>query len=268
MSLIIQYISTLIDVKDLQSVTDPMEMLKKLKEFIVPMIIVTLVNLLFSTILHYYIIYCEDENPDSFFEMVIKSLRYFIPYLIIIIILAFAGSIAIALGVFALIIGAFFALLYVFTLYLFILPVMMIESPNINFTIARTIRLAHREFWTNIGWVTVFFILLIVISVVFSGLILIPFSGSFLKAFSDPGNGAAAMDFAKNPVFIVLSALTNALTFPLMPIFACILYFNAKAGEDQVQSIRPELEEEGKVRVEDLYAKPYSDDHPDNPDKK
>jgi hypothetical protein len=25
--------------------------------------------------------------------------------------------------------------------------------------------------------------------------------------------------------------------------------------------------EESRVRVEDLYAKPYSDDHPDNPEK-
>jgi hypothetical protein len=26
--------------------------------------------------------------------------------------------------------------------------------------------------------------------------------------------------------------------------------------------------EEGKIRVEDLYAKPYSDDHPENPENK
>jgi hypothetical protein len=26
--------------------------------------------------------------------------------------------------------------------------------------------------------------------------------------------------------------------------------------------------ENGRVRVEDLYAKPYADDHPDNPDRK
>jgi hypothetical protein len=35
-----------------------------------------------------------------------------------------------------------------------------------------------------------------------------------------------------------------------------------------VQEISPEDPEYTKVRVEDLYAKPYSDDHPDNPDNK
>jgi hypothetical protein len=53
-----------------------------------------------------------------------------------------------------------------------------------------------------------------------------------------------------------------------MPIFACILYFHGKAGEDQIQPVSIFVPEDNKVRVEDLYAKPYSDDHPDNPEKK
>ena len=52
-----------------------------------------------------------------------------------------------------------------------------------------------------------------------------------------------------------------------MPIFACILYFNGKAKEEKMQSIIPEKPEDEKVRVEDLYAKPYSEENPDNPDK-
>jgi hypothetical protein len=53
-----------------------------------------------------------------------------------------------------------------------------------------------------------------------------------------------------------------------MPIFACILYFNGKAGEENVEIIHIPEPENTKLRVEDLYAKPYSDDHPDNPDNK
>jgi hypothetical protein len=54
-----------------------------------------------------------------------------------------------------------------------------------------------------------------------------------------------------------------------MPIFACILYFNGKAGEEQVLQITHEPEPDNtKIRVEDLYAKPYSDDHPENPENK
>jgi hypothetical protein len=267
MSLVIQYISTLVNIKDLQSVTDPMEMLEKLKDYIWPMILVSLVSLLFSTILHFYIIYNPLDNENNIFVSAVKSLKYFVPYLIIITLLAFAGSLAIALGLFVIIIGAFFSALYVMTLYLFILPTMLIEGPNIGNTISRTLKLAHRSFWSNMGWVAVFLIIMVVISVIFSGLILLPFSGSFFKILANPENAAKIMDFAGSPVYIVLSALADALTFPILPIFACILYFNGKATEEQFQSITPEKQEDEKVKVEDLYAKPYSDDHPDNPDK-
>jgi hypothetical protein len=53
-----------------------------------------------------------------------------------------------------------------------------------------------------------------------------------------------------------------------MPIFACILYFNGKAGEDQIEPIIASDPDNNRVKVEDLYAKPYSDDHPENPEKK
>lgn len=268
MSLVIQYVAALIDIKDLQSVTDPMVMLEKLKVYIWPMITVSLVSLLFSTILHYYIIYKPVENDNNIFVSAVRSLKFFIPYLIIIILLAFAGSFAIVLGLFVFIVGVFFSALYVMTLYLFILPTMMIEGPNISNTISRTFKLAHRGFWSNIGWVAVFIIFLIVISVIFSAIILLPFSGSFLRTLTNPENVTNMVNYTENPVYIALSALVNALTFPIMPIFACILYFNGRAGEEEIQSIIPEKPEDEKVKVEDLYAKPYSDDHPDNPEKK
>jgi len=267
MSLIIQYASTMINMKELSSITDPVILLGKIKDLLLPIFLISVVNLLFTTILQYYILF-NPINGTSIFASVIKSLRYFIPYLIIMVLLAFAGSIAIVLGIFVLIVGAFFAMLYVVTIYLFILPVMMVEDKNIGATITRTLSLTHRHFWSNIGWVAVFIILMLVISVIFSGLILLPFSGSFLKNILNPDDAGKMVDVATNPVFIVLSAIVSALTLPLMPIFACILYFNGKAGDEQIQPVIEPEPENNKVRVEDLYAKPYSEDHPDNPENK
>ena len=184
------------------------------------------------------------------------------------VLLAFAGSIAIVLGILVLIVGVFFSILYIMTLYLFILPVMMMEEPNIGNTITRTITLAHRNFWSNIGWVAVFLIMLIVISLISSGIILLPFTGNFIKTIMNPGETSELVNMTKNPLFIILSALAGALTFPLIPLFSCILYFNGKAREEQVQTVSPADPENDRVRVEDLYAKPYSDDHPDNPENK
>jgi len=268
MSLVIQYASNMVNIKELSTITDPVVLLGKMKDFIVPILIISLINLLFTTILQYYIIYNPLNGDSNFFDSALKSLKYFIPYLIIMVLLAFAGSIAIVLGILALVIGVFFSLLYIMTLYFFILPIMMVEGANIGNTIRRTITLAHRNFWSNIGWVAVFIIILIVISVIFSGIILLPFTGSFIKTIINPEDATKLLDMTTNPLFIILSAIVSALTLPLMPIFACILYFNGKAGEEKGKSIPTLNPENDRVRVEDLYAKPYSDDHPENPEKK
>ena len=268
MSLVIQYASTLVNMKDLSSITDPMVLLEKIKGLLIPILIISLINLLFTTILQYYVIFNPIDSENTIFTSIVKSLKYFIPYLIIMVLLAFAGSIAIVLGIFVLIVGAFFAMLYVVTIYMFILPIMMVEGINISSTITRTIALTHRHFWTNIGWVAIFIIVMLVISVIFSSIILLPFSGSFIKTIVNPEDASKLVDVTTNPLFIILSAIVSALTLPLMPIFACILYFNGKAGEEQIQPIPTVDPENNRVRVEDLYAKPYSEDHPENPEKK
>jgi hypothetical protein len=268
MSLVLQYVSTLVDLKDLSSVTDPMVMLGMIKEMILPILIISIVNLLFNVVLQYYIIYNPLDKETNILVSLQKSLRYFIPYLIVMVLLAFAGSIVILLGILALIVGVFFSILYIMTLYFFILPVMMMEGVNIGNTIMRTITLAHRNFWSNIGWVAVFIIVLIVISLISSGIILLPFTGNFIKTIFSPGETSELISMTKNPLFIILSALAGALTFPLIPLFSCILYFNGKASENVSKETDQADPENTRIRVEDLYAKPYSDDHPDNPDNK
>jgi hypothetical protein len=268
MSLVLQYVSTLVNMKELSSITDPMIALEKLKSLIVPILAISLISLLFNTILQYYILYNPVNNDNTIFNSIFRSLKYFVPYLVIMIFLALAGTIAIALGIFVLIIGAFFAMLYVATLYMFILPVMMVEGNNIGSTITRTIKLTHKNFWSNIGWVSIFIIIMLVISVILSGIILLPFTGSFIKTIVNPDDTAKLADVTTKPLFIILSAIVNALTLPIMPIFACILYFNGKATEEQNQATVVLSPEENRVKVEDLYAKPYADDHPDNPENK
>jgi hypothetical protein len=209
MSFALQYASTLIDFKVLQSITDPVLLMEKLKDFIGPILIVSLLNLLFSAILQYYVLFNPLKHENNIFISAIKSMKYFIPYLILMILLAFTGSIAILLGFFVLIVGAFFALLYIFTVYLFLLPVMMAEETNIGNTIVRTIKLVHKNLWSNLGWVAVFIIILIVVSLILSSIILLPFTGNFLKTILNNATTADMADMSKNPIFLFLSALAE-----------------------------------------------------------
>lgn len=268
MSLLMQYGATFINIKELQSMTDPILLLEKLKGYMVPILIISVINLLFNVIFQYYIIHKPIDSEKNFLTCLIESLKYFIPYLIIMILLAFAGSVLLVLGILALVVGVFFAMLYILVIYVFILPVLMIEEGSIGHTINRTMFFTHKNFWTNIGWVAVFILLLLVVSIILSAVILLPFSGSFLKTLTNPEDASKIADMATSPAYIILSAIASAITMPLMPILSLIMYFSQRAGEEQNQFIPSGEKEEQKVRVEDLYAKPYSDDHPDNPEKK
>ena len=232
MGLAMQYLGTFIriDIGDYQSF-DMDEMMNKLSEFKWPMIIFTLVNVLFAVILQYFVIFNPLDSECSFLKCLVKSLRYYVPYLLILVILAFVGSFALFLGLILLFVGALFAGVYIMTLYLFILPIMMVEGPIIAHAIVRTATLAHRNFWNNLGWTAVFIILLLVASILLSGLVLLPFTGSFLSAVSNPEDAAAALEISTRPLYIILSAVVNAITLPMLPIFSSILYFNARARE-------------------------------------
>ncbi len=260
MSLVQQYATMFIDFKDLQTTTDIELILEKFKAMLVPMLIITVVSLLFTTILHYYVLHKPIYPQCNIFICIIKSLKYFLPYIVLMIILAFVGSIAVILGIFVLIIGVFFSITYIAMISMFILPVMMVEDTNIGNSITRVVKLSHTNFWLNMGWTAVFLILMIIVSIVLSGIVLIPFAGSFIKTMANPEDTSRIMSLTTDPIFLFLSSAVNALTLPLLPIFAYILYFNGKAREDDV--VLPVYGEDngGRVRVEDLYAKPRLDE--------
>lgn len=266
MALIIQYASSIINISEfqneLQNTTDFTVIIDKMRDLMVPILIISVINLFFTAVMQHYIIYKPIDSGNTILTSILQALKYYIPFIIIMILLSFFGSVAMILGILALVVGAFFAALYIMTIYLFILPVMMVEGPNIGNTITRTFRLAHRDFWTNIGWVAVSLIILVVISVIFSAIAILPFSGSMLKSIF---SGGEKPDLTNNVLFMILTALFRALTLPLLPLLGCVLYFNGRAGEDETAGIVEKPEE--RISVEDLYAKPRQENQDENPEK-
>lgn len=162
---------------------------------------------------------------------------------------------ALTLGIFLFFIGALFSTVYVVMIYAFIAPVLMIEDRGLGETITATIRLAHKRFWPNIGWVAVFIILIMVISFILSAIIMIPYGGSFFRTIMNPENASEILDITSKPSFIILNAIINALTMPLFPLFSLVLYFNARS-DNTGEVIRERTEEDkgGPVKIEDLYS--------------
>lgn len=260
-------VSVQINLGDMTSTTDPMVLLEKYKSLVVPYLEILAISLVFNVLIQYYILYNPIEGNPNFFEAALKSIKYLPAYLIICILFIFMASIAMVFGLLVFIVGIFFAVLWVGTIFMFALPVLLAEGTNIGHAFARTFKLAHSNFWSNLGWVAITGLILIVAGFILGAISMIPFSGNFFKMILHPDEATQAMDFMRNPLYIGFSAFISAITGPIIPLLSTVLYFNGRAREEEaVQSIV--TEEPPRVRVEDLYAKPYADDHPDNPDKK
>jgi hypothetical protein len=268
LNLAARFLYSTIDFAQLMSLTDPFEMLSAMKKWILPMAGMMAISFLMMVILQYYIIYKPVDSTVNIFTSIYKSLKYLVTYFIIMILFMIFASIAMIAGILVLFIGIFFAILYIYMIYVFILPILMSEGNNIGNAIGRTFILSHRRFGPNLGWTAIILLIVIVGTLILSSLILIPFAPQFFKILTNPEEAMQAMSFISNPWFIILSALASALFTPVMPIFGAIIYFNARARENEVLIPSAGTNEPDKVKVEDLYAKPYAEDHPDNPEKK
>jgi fructose-specific phosphotransferase system IIC component len=88
MSVAIQYASSMVNINEISEITDPELLLEKMKGYLLPILIVTLISLLATTILHYYIIFNPIDSESTVLTSIVRSLKYYIPYLIIMVFLA------------------------------------------------------------------------------------------------------------------------------------------------------------------------------------
>lgn len=237
----IHFLTQMFDFYDILKITDPEEMMGKLREMIWPMVAISLVSLLCTTILYYYVIFNPVDSNVTIIVSLYKSLRYYILLLIIMVLFSVFASVAMIFGLMLLVIGVVFSMIYIMTLFLFFTPVLMVEGPDIANAISRTFRLAHRRFWANIGWVAVLLVIMLITSFILNAIITIPFTGGIMKNLTNPEELMSTMDYMRNPVYITLSALASALFYPLIPILGTILYFNGRAREEVISSSDQDL---------------------------
>lgn len=257
-SLIINYLSGRVNISEIYSATEAQEMMEILGSMLGPYALIMLFTFAFTLILQYYVIIKPLEPDSTIFSIGSAAIiKFFLPLLVLNILLAVFAFVSIMLGFFIFIVGALFAIVYVIMLAAFISPVLMIEDRSIGDTINRTIKLAHKRFWPNIGWVAIFGILLLVVSFILNALVMIPFGGSFLKTIGNPDNATEVLNIYNRPSFILLSSLTSALTMPLFAIFSLVIYFNARSGAgSMISSNEQDNDRGGKITIEDLYADP------------
>lgn len=194
--------------------------------------------------IHYFIIYKYAEPELSHLSMFGDAVKKFaLPYILIVFIITVIIAVSSVIGIFLLIIGMFVALCYFGTIFLPITPILIIEKKDPISAISRCFQLGHLDFWPTLGGLIVMYIILMVVSLILSAITMAPFAVDFFRLMSPEAilemmeNGESLFSFV-TPTFILVSSITNAITFPVIPIFATLVYFKLKHREDQQRDLQ------------------------------
>lgn len=212
------------------------EYIEVVKQTMTEMIPVFVLMIFINVLLSLYVLRnpSQGNNIPVYF---IGSFKYFLTYLIILILSIPLIMLALAAGFLAVVVGVLFSIVWLVALLAFVLPFLMAEGNDITRAISGSFRLMHRNFWSNMGWTAVFLVIMLIISFILSGLALIPFAGSLLQTLANPEEATPIVELGKNPIYILMSAALNSLVTPLYPIFSFVLYFNGKSRENVVPAV-------------------------------
>ena len=239
-----------IDLSSLQTTTDPAEMLEMMKGFAGPYALTILVSMVLGVLLHAWVLEKPAGEPGFVMSVLRQSLVALLPCLAALIIFGIITVMLISVGLVLLVLPGLFAAFYMMTVGLFIMPVALAETRNPFEMLSRSFRLTHTNLWPNMGWVIVVILIMIVVAMVLGAIVMVPFTGSFIKSIANPEEAGAMLEMTRNPVYIGLSALTGGLVTPVMPILAFLLYFRNR-GEEVVAEVT--TDNDTTVKVEDLY---------------
>lgn len=166
--------------------------------------------------------------------------KYFLHFLFFILLATVMIVLGTMIGIIAIIVGAFVAALYLGTVLIPGGGIIVAEHTNAFETIGRAFQLTHKNFWVAVGSVVLYLLIMLLISLVLSAIIMIPFVIIFFQSV-----GAGDMSFTEmfQPAnynigagMILLNAVTGAITYPITAIFSVVLYHALAYHEQEVKA--------------------------------
>jgi hypothetical protein len=238
---IIQLIFYYLGFMDLYTVSDPDELMRNLPEIFKKMGVISASSVLIYGFLNAFLvnyIIKSDINPDTlvgeiFAESVKKFSVHMIFFLILSTIIIVAG---VFIGIFAIIIGSIVAMAYLGTIMMSGGAILVAEEKNAIETVSRAFSLTHKDFWSALGTVVLFVLIMFLVSIVLTAIIAIPFVIMFFGNLNETGSILEAFDLKKYDIgmwSVVLNSIIAALTYPLYASLSVVLYFKLKYTEDQ-----------------------------------
>ena len=226
---------------ELTKLTDPEDLIKMIfemrKEILIGSIVYFMIYGSLISFLVNYLIKSDIDSKTHVGDILGESVRKYSIHMIFFLILSTLILIAGAfLGIIALIIGSFFAMIYLGTVLITGGTIIVVEEKNAIDVIGRTFILAHKDFWSALGSVVLFVLIMLLISIVMSAIISIPFVIMFFDNWHETGSIRDLFNMQMYDIGIwsvVLNSLVSAITYPLNAILSVVLYFKLKYTEDQ-----------------------------------
>lgn len=167
----------------------------------------------------------ERSTGDIFIESIKKYAIHMIFFLILTTLILIAGMI---IGIIALIIGVFFAMIYLGTVLIPGATIIVAEEKNAIEAVGRTFKLAHKDFWSVLGSLILFILIMILVSIVLTAIMAIPFLISFIDNWGEVDNITEMFrtNFYNIGIWsVVLNSIVSAAIYPLYAIISVVIYF-------------------------------------------
>jgi len=190
---LIQFLIYNLGITQIYTITDPEEMIKELSGFMGVMWIVVAATVIIYGLLNAFfvnlILKNEGEHQLTSGKLFMESLQKYSIHMIFFLLLSgiivTLGTVA---GIFIFIIGFLIAFAYLGTVLFPGAAIVVAEEKNALEAIRRAFVLVHKDFWPTLGAMVLFVIMMILISIVVSALMSVPFVIIIFDNWSETGN--------------------------------------------------------------------------------
>jgi hypothetical protein len=184
-----------------------------------------------------YLIRSDLDSTLSIQEIFVESVKnnsvHLIFFLILSMLIIIAGAF---LGIIVFIIGSFLSMIYLGTVLVPGGTIIVAEEKNAFEAIRRAFTLTHKDFWSTLGAVILYFLIMILISIVMNAILAIPFILKFVNNWRETENFFELFNMQTYDIgswVVLLNSLVAAITYPFFALLSVVLYLKLRCLEDK-----------------------------------
>ncbi|MDA3954014.1 MAG: hypothetical protein PF485_10220 [Bacteroidales bacterium] len=184
-----------------------------------------------------YLIRSDLDSTLSIQEIFVESVKnnsvHLIFFLILSMLIIIAGAF---LGIIVFIIGSFLSMIYLGTVLVPGGTIIVAEEKNAFEAIRRAFTLTHKDFWSTLGAVILYFLIMILISIVMNAILAIPFILKFVNNWRETENFFELFNMQTYDIgswVVLLNSLVAAITYPFFALLSVVLYLKLRFLEDK-----------------------------------